>query len=121
MMSPTTSVIEVISGLLATAGSKPRRVKINGRAAPIIFATRTMENMVNAIIMEMVKPPTKKPRNQLIMPIVAPRVIPMRSSLARALSHSVSSTSPTAMALTINVDDWAPVLPPLAMSNGRKQ
>jgi len=66
IMSPITSTMDVISGLLATAGSKPKRVRTNGRAAPIIFATRTIENMVDATMREMEKPPTKKPRNQLI-------------------------------------------------------
>jgi hypothetical protein len=52
--------------------------------------------------------------------MVIPRADATASSLPSSHTQSRTTTSPVASARTANVAAWAPALPPLSMSSGRK-
>ena len=73
MIIPMISAIDVINGPLATAGSKPNRVKIKGREIPIILPMKTIISMdrptTNAIIIPPLNIPSKETTNPIVIPI----------------------------------------------------
>ena len=119
--APAMSAIEVTSGSLAVAGSRPKRDSTNGNDMPIRLPTSTTTIMVIATTAAMSTPPRQTPISEIATAIVRPSSAAMTTSRASMRLQSRVCTSPVASARTINVADWEPALPELAISSGRKK
>ncbi len=87
---------------------------------PNMLAMTTTSTMEMATARPTSTPPSQIPAPQTARPMVVPRAAETSSSLPQSFNQSRVCTSPVARARTMSVDDWAPALPPLAMTRGRK-
>src|SRR5699024_752740 len=118
--TPDASQIEVISGALALAGSKPKRLSKNGKLMPIKQPISTIATMLNDTTNATSGPPRYQPISDTAAAMVRPKAMATTLSRPSSLNQSAIRTSPVASARTISVEDCEPALPPLSTNNGKK-
>jgi hypothetical protein len=111
---------DVTNGALATAGSRPKRVKNNGSTVPIVLPITTTITIVNATTTPTPVPPRATAITEMQAAIVNPSEVATTSSRNSRRNPSESLASPIARARTTKVAACAPALPLLPINNGRK-